>query len=93
MTLTLELTPAEEARLAAARLNGMEPALLIKHLVAEHLPLLDYRNGIFLDAQESASPVSLLPRAASPMSLSQWKTCIASVKQTKQKKKHGLRNI
>lgn len=53
MTLTLELSPAEEARLAAAaRLNGMEPALLLKQLVAEHLPLLDYKNGVFLDAQE-----------------------------------------
>ncbi len=53
MTLILELTPAEEKRLAAAaRLNGTEPALLIKQLVAEHLPLLDYKNGVFLDAEE-----------------------------------------
>ena len=53
MTLILELTPAEEARLAAAaRLNRTEPALLVKQLVAECLPLLDYKNGVFLDAQE-----------------------------------------
>src|SRR5438067_978851 len=39
MTLTIELTPVEEARLAvAAKREGIEPAALVKRLVAEHLP-------------------------------------------------------
>ena len=51
MTLTLELTPAEEARLvAAARLNGTEPAALAKKLVTEHLPSL--QNGVLAAVQE-----------------------------------------
>ena len=41
MTLTIELTPTEEARLtAAARQAGLEPAELARKLVAEHLPLV-----------------------------------------------------
>ena len=44
MTLTLELTPAEEAHLAAAAAqNGLEPAALAKKLVTEHLSAL--QNG------------------------------------------------
>jgi len=51
MTLTLELTPAEEKRLAAAaQLNGLEPAALAKKLVTEHLPVL--QNGASAAAQE-----------------------------------------
>ena len=39
MTLTLDLSPAEEARLAAAaRQKGLAPAALVKALVTEHLP-------------------------------------------------------
>ena len=39
MTLTIDLTPAEQARLAAAaRQTGMEPAALAKQLVTDHLP-------------------------------------------------------
>ena len=39
MTLTIDLTPAEEARLAAAaRRTGAEPADVMRKLVAEHLP-------------------------------------------------------
>ena len=39
MTLTIDLTPAEEARLAAAaRRTGAEPAEVMRKLVAEHLP-------------------------------------------------------
>ena len=37
MTLTLEITPSEEARLATAALQwGMEPAEFIKRLIALH---------------------------------------------------------
>lgn len=44
MTLTLELSPAEEARLAAAAAqNGLEPAALATQIVTEHLPAL--QNG------------------------------------------------
>ena len=51
MTLTLELSAAEEARLAAAaRLNGLEPAALAKQLVTDHLPAL--QNGTSADVQE-----------------------------------------
>ena len=39
MTLTLELSPAEQARLTdAARRTGLEPAELAKKWVAERLP-------------------------------------------------------
>ena len=39
MTLTIDLTPAEEARLtAAARRAGVEPADVMRKLVTEHLP-------------------------------------------------------
>lgn len=51
MTLILELTPAEEARLAAAAAqNGLEPAALAKKLVTEHLPAL--QNGALAAVQE-----------------------------------------
>lgn len=51
MTLTLELSPAEEARLAAAAAqNGLEPAALAKKLVTEHLPAL--QNGASAAVQE-----------------------------------------
>ncbi len=39
MTLSIELTPAEEARLReAATREGLEPAALARRLVTEHLP-------------------------------------------------------
>lgn len=39
MTLTIELTPEQESRLAAvARQQGLEPAQLAQRLVTEHLP-------------------------------------------------------
>ena len=39
MTLTIDLSPAEEAKLkAAARQKGLEPVAIIKQLVAERLP-------------------------------------------------------
>jgi hypothetical protein len=39
MILTLDLSPTEEARLAAAaRQKGLDPAALVKALVTEHLP-------------------------------------------------------
>jgi len=41
MTLNIELTPDQEARLqAAARQNGIAPAEVVKRLVEEHLPPL-----------------------------------------------------
>jgi len=41
MTLQIELTPEEEARLqAAARRNGVEPEECARRLLAEHLPVL-----------------------------------------------------
>lgn len=39
MTLTLELTPAEEAQLkTAAQQKGVDPAVFLKQLMTEHLP-------------------------------------------------------
>ncbi len=39
MTLTLDLTPTEQARvLAAARQKGLEPAAFVKQLLTENLP-------------------------------------------------------
>ncbi|HEU4753304.1 MAG TPA: hypothetical protein VFU47_09375 [Armatimonadota bacterium] len=41
MTLTIELSPEQEARLtAAARREGVPPAQLASRLLADHLPLL-----------------------------------------------------
>jgi hypothetical protein len=41
MTLTIELTPTDEARLtAAAQAAGVEPAEVVRKLVTDHLPLL-----------------------------------------------------
>ena len=40
MSLTVDFTPSEEARLPeAARREGVEPAELLRKLVADHLPL------------------------------------------------------
>ena len=40
MTLTIELTPEQEARLnAIAQREGLDPAEVVKKRVAEHLPL------------------------------------------------------
>ncbi len=40
MTLTIDLTPAEQARLtASARRTGLEPTALAKRLVTDHLPM------------------------------------------------------
>ncbi len=40
MTLTIDLTPAEQARLTAAALRtGLEPTVLAKQLVTDHLPI------------------------------------------------------
>ena len=40
MTLTIELSPAEQARLTdAARQTGLEPVELVKQWVAERLPV------------------------------------------------------
>ena len=39
MTITIDLTPGEEAQLmAAAKHEGVEPTAFIKKLVTEHLP-------------------------------------------------------
>jgi hypothetical protein len=41
MTLTIDLTPEEEARLrAAAHSQGLDPAAYVKRTVIEHLPPL-----------------------------------------------------
>lgn len=41
MTLTLDLTPTEEAQLkTAAHQKGVDPASLLKQLMSEHLPEL-----------------------------------------------------
>ena len=56
MTLTIDLTPAEEARLAAAvRRTGAEPADVMRKLVTEHLPPAETEG----DARNAAS-ISLL---------------------------------
>lgn len=46
MTVTLELTPTEEARLAeASRRTGLPPAEAIHSVLAEHLPLIDVEEN------------------------------------------------
>ncbi len=52
MTLTIDLTPAEEARLAAAaRRAGLAPTEAARRLVTEHLPLVETEG----DARNAAS--------------------------------------
>ena len=47
MTLTIRLTPEEEARLeAAAESQGVNPAVWAKRLLSEHLPPLTPGNGV-----------------------------------------------
>jgi len=47
MTLTIHLTPTEEARLAAAaRQKGVAPAELARELVTEHLPLETEKKSV-----------------------------------------------
>ncbi len=39
MTITIELTPTQEARLAAeAKREGLDPAKVVQRLMADHLP-------------------------------------------------------
>jgi hypothetical protein len=53
MTLSIDLTPDQEARLTAfARRKGLEPAALAKKLVTDHLPLSDSLNGMELSPEE-----------------------------------------
>src|SRR5579884_1290993 len=59
MTLIIELTPSEEARLeAAARQEGIGPSELAKKLVTEHLPPLpNIQPGV---DEENAAAIALL---------------------------------
>ncbi len=60
MTLTLELTPTEEAQLkTAARQKGVDPAVFLKQLMTEHLP------------EPAASPESL-PEDPTLALFAQW---------------------
>ena len=66
MTLTIELTPIEEAQLtAAARLAGMAPTELARKLVTEHLPAatsdLPEDPTLALFAQWDADDVQMTP--------------------------------
>ncbi len=46
MTLTIDLTPEQEAQLAAAaKQNGLDPAALANKLVTEHLPEVTRKGG------------------------------------------------
>lgn len=63
MTVTLELTPTEEARLAeASRRTGLPPAEAIHSVLAEHLPF----------APETA-PLPLRPRGTAAALLRRWR--------------------
>jgi len=53
VTLSIELTPDQEARLSAfARREGLEPAALAKKLVTDHLYLSGHLNGATLSPEE-----------------------------------------
>ncbi len=59
MTLTIELTPEQESRLAVlARREGLEPADVVKKLVEEHLPPLAPSSR--LPEQEQARRVKVM---------------------------------
>lgn len=68
MTLTIDLTPAEGARLAAAaRRAGAEPADVMRKLVTEHLPLLpdgEEDPTLALFGQWSAEDARMTPEEA-----------------------------
>ncbi len=64
MTVTLELTPTEEARLAeASRRTGLPPAEAIRSVLAEHLP--------FAPTKTVALP--LRPRGTAAALLRRWR--------------------
>lgn len=59
MTLTIDLSPAEEARLkVAARQKGLAPSALAKQLVAEHLPVEDPTLALFAQWAEEAKAMT-----------------------------------
>lgn len=59
MTLVIELTPEEEARLAAAAAQrGVEPAELARTIMAEHLPSVD--NETEAERRKNAASIALL---------------------------------
>lgn len=55
MTLTIDLSPLEQSSLAAAaRQEGVDPAALVKRIVAEHLPAYQIREEARVAAIQAA---------------------------------------
>ena len=74
MTLTIELDPEEEVRLAtAARQEGLAPAALARRLVVEHLPSVA-GNGEEQEAADTKAkqPASDCPKAADTEDALDW---------------------
>jgi len=61
MSLTISLTPTEEARLsAAATKNGIAPEEFARKLVTDHLPVLPAEPGMI--DEENARAIALLDK-------------------------------
>lgn len=59
MTLTIDLTPTEEARLeAAARQEGVTPGEVVRKIVSEHLPTVAVEGAG--PSPENAAAIALL---------------------------------
>ena len=77
MNLTIDLTPAEEARIAAAaKRTGLAPADLVKRLVNEHLPALTSDERSDTDAElrqlRQTEPPTANPEVTAQALFSQW---------------------
>src|SRR5437016_2309509 len=77
MNLIIDLTPSEEARLAAAAKQiGLAPAELVKKLVEEHLPAVPAADEDALDAKlrqwQEQDGTALMPDVPTEILFAQW---------------------
>ncbi len=86
MTVTLELTPTEEARLAEeSRRTGLPPAEAIHSVLAEHLPPVDTENDptLALFAQWDAEDAAMTAEEADA-ERRLWQRFESNVNETRQ---------
>ena len=77
MSLTIELTSTEEARLSsAAQRTGLSPADLVKKLLSEHLPADSLTEESELDAKlrgwQEQDGVKLMPEVSAQSLFAKW---------------------
>ena len=86
MTVTLELTPTEEARLAeAVRQTGLSPNEAAHSVLAEHLPSVDTENDptLALFAQWNAEDAAMTAEEADA-ERQLWERFESNVNETRQ---------